>query len=203
MIVVDLEMSGLDPHECGIVEIGAIELENPENIFNQLARLDDGDIIKNEPSADKTVLEVLGKTEEELRNPKLQSQKELLENFFSWVNTVEEKVFVCQNFLDLAYLTKKAKKLGLPRVHFRYLDLHTIAQIVYLQINKKLKLTHEGWGDFGLQKSARFCGLKDERGAHNALEDSKFEAEILNRLLKGENLLEEYKDFPIPEYLLK
>lgn len=203
MIIIDLEMSGLDSRKCGIVEIGAIELENPSNTFNQLARLDEDEIVLNEPTATKTVFEVIGKTEEDLRNNKLQNQKELLENFFEWVSKIKEKVFVAQNSMDLEYLIHKSKKFNLPRVHFRYLDLGTIAQVKYLEINKKLLLDFEGWSSMNLTNIAQFCGLKDERKEHTGIEDAKFEAEMLNRLLNGEKLLEEYSNYEIPEYLKK
>jgi len=200
MIVIDLEMSGLDSRKCGIVEIGAIELENPSNTFNELARIDDDEIVLNEPTATKTVFQVLGKTEEDLRDKKQQTQKELLEHFFEWVNKINEKIFVAQNLLDLEYLISKSKKNGLPRVHYRYLDLQTIAQTKYLELNKKL-LLNNGWSAMGLSKIATFCGLKDERKEHTGIEDAKFEAEMLNRILFGKNLLNEYSKFEIPNYL--
>ncbi len=203
MIVVDLEMSGLDSRKCGILEIGAIELENPENTFYQSARLDDDEIVWNDPTADKTIFEILGKTEEDMRDAKLQTQKELLVNFFEWVSKINEKVFVAQNFLDLDFLTSKTKKYDLPRAHYRYLDLQTIAQTIYREVNGKLLLNENGWSDMGLSKTAKFCGLIDERKEHTGIEDAKFEAEMLNRLLNGKNLLEEYSKFELPTYLLK
>lgn len=201
MIVVDLEMSGLDPKKCGIVEIGAIELENPANTFNQLARLDEDEIVINYPETGKTVYEILGKSEEDFRDPKLQNQEELLKNFFEWVKDIKEKIFVCQNYLDLAFLIEKGRKYNFPRINFRYLDLHTIAQIVHLKTKQKLKLSFDGWGEMGLKDSSIFCGLKDERKEHTGIEDAKFEAEILNRLLFGKNLLPEYASAKIPKYL--
>ncbi len=36
---------------------------------------------------------------------------------------------------------------------------------------------------------------------HNALTDAKLTAECFSRIVYGKNLLEEFKKFPIPEYL--
>jgi DNA polymerase III epsilon subunit-like protein len=83
MIILDIETSGIDKVRCGIWQIGAIDLSNPKEYFLQEGRIDEKDEIVN--SGEKPVLEVLGKTEEELRDKKKQSQKQLLINFFKWI----------------------------------------------------------------------------------------------------------------------
>ena len=70
--------------------------------------------------------------------------------------------------------------------------------------------------DMGLNNVLKFCGMEDPRRrighdgkrikegkAHNALEDAKLEAECFFRLIYGKNLLPEFKQFPIPDYLKK
>ena len=131
MIVIDLEMSGLDEVRCGIIEIGAVELENPKNQFFQNARIDEDEELVNTEGASRTVTEVTGQTEEDMRDKTRQSQKELLSNFFEWIENIEEKIFVCQNYMDISFLAKKAKKHGLEFLHFKFMDLHTIAQTIY------------------------------------------------------------------------
>ena len=79
MIVVDIETSGLDFAKCGIWQIGALELENPKSYFFEDARIDEEDEIQN------AALDVTGKREESLRDEKKQSQKQLLINFFAWL----------------------------------------------------------------------------------------------------------------------
>lgn len=202
MIVVDIETSGLDFNKCGIWQIGAVELENPENTFLEEARIDDEDKIIDEGK--ETVLEIIGKTEEQLRDKNKQAQKQLIENFFKWFGSIKIKDCICQHpGFDLGFLTVKARKynLEIPFPH-RAFDLHTLAQIKFFEINKKF-LIKENKSDLGLTNILEFVGMKDERGAHNALEDAKLEAECFSRLIFGKNLLPEYSKFPIPEVLKK
>ncbi|MFA5084642.1 MAG: exonuclease domain-containing protein [Candidatus Paceibacterota bacterium] len=198
MIVIDLEFSGLNFLESGIWQIGAIELENPKNVFFDECRIDDGD------SIEKEALEVVGKTESYLRDKGKQSQKQLLEKFFKWCGKAKLKNFACQGpQWDVALLILKANKYGLKfPMHRRAFDLHSIASMKYIELNKKL-LAEEGHSAMGIGNICRLCGMKDERGTHNALEDAKLAAECLSRIIYGKQLLDEYKKFKIPEYLKK
>ena len=202
MIVVDIETSGTNFLKCGIWKIGAIDFENPEQVFLEEARIDDGDKIVNMPENKKTVFEVIGKTEAQLRDKKKQSQKQLLERFFKWCEKSKAKNIMCQNpQFDLAFLQIKAQKYDLKSpIHYRAFDLHSIAQARYLQLKGKF-LLEEGRSDMGLTNILKLCGMKDERKVHNALEDAKLTAECFSRILKGKNLLKEYKKFKIPKYL--
>ena len=48
MIALDIETSGGNPVKYGIWQIGAIELENPKNIFLEEARIDEEDEVQKE-----------------------------------------------------------------------------------------------------------------------------------------------------------
>ena len=80
MIILDIETTGIDFNKCGIWQIGALDFYNPENYFLEEARIDDEDLIE------EGALKINGKIEQELRDPKKQSQKQLLENFFELIN---------------------------------------------------------------------------------------------------------------------
>ncbi len=208
MIVVDIEASGTDPVRNGVWQIGAVEFENPSNTFLQESRIDDED------SAEEEALTVIGKTERELRDRKKQTQKQLLKRFFDWVSKIENKTLVAHNTpFDYGFLYIKAKRYGLefPFPH-RTIDLHPMAFLKYLQINKKLPMD-EGKSIMNLPKVIEFCGMKDERiqmkekeiikegKPHNGLDDAKLEAECLSRILYGKGIFKEYKCFSIPNYL--
>ncbi len=200
-IVLDIETSGVDKVKCGIWQIGAYDLTTGEK-YLQESKIDDEDEIVN--LGKRPVLEVIGKTEAELRDKNKQSQKQLLQNFFEWVNKKPMKNFLCQNpQFDVAFLEIRARKYGLEMpFHYRAFDLHNIAQIRYFDINKKL-LIKEDHSNMGLTNILEFCGMKDNRKAHNALEDCKLTGECFYRLMYGKNLFPEYSQYKIPKELEK
>ncbi len=211
MIVVDIETSGgFNPSKYGIWQIGALELENPDNTFLEEAHLD----VKDE--IDQEALKVIGKTEQELRDSQKQTQKELLEHFFLWANKQQDKNLIAHNTpFDFGFLSMKSQLYGLqfPFPH-RSLDLHTLAAIIYFQING-IFFTDLGVSKMNLTNILKFCGLPDNRiqiekgnikqpgTPHNGLEDAQCEAECWNRLLHGKPLLEKFNQFPIPPELIK
>lgn len=206
MIVVDIETSGGNFEKCGIWQIGAIELENSNNVFLEEARLDDSDEVLNSTNLKdfKPVLEVIGRNEEQLRDKNKQSQKQLLESFFIWCSKIKNRDLICHNpQFDYGFLWFKANKYGLklPFYH-RCFDLHSIAQQKYFQLKGEF-LIKEDTSDMGLGNILKFAGMKDNRKAHNGLEDAKLEAECFSRIVFGKNLLKEFSEFKIPEDLRK
>ena len=194
MIVVDLEMSGLYPERCGIFEIGAVDLETGDEFFDE-CRIDDDEVVKQD------ALRVVGKTEEQLRDKGRQSQKELLEKFFAWVESRKVKSIVCQNFMDTNFLEQKARKFAL-KVPFgwRTFDLHSVGHLKYQQVKGEF-LINRGLSSFGLSSLLTFVGMEDPRAKHNALEDAKLEAECFSRVVYGKSFFKEFEEFEIPEYL--
>jgi len=202
MIVLDIETSGLDCVKCGIWQIGAIDLDTNEEFLEE-ARIDDEDLILDSKEA-KPVLEVIGKKEESLRDNTKQSQKQLLISFFNWCKDRKLKNCLCQNpQFDLGFIWVKARKYGLEiPLHHRAYDLHSMASLKYFQLNNEF-LIKKDYSDMGLKNILNFCGMQDNRGAHNALEDCKLTAECFSRIVYSKNLFLEYSKFPIPEYLKK
>ncbi|UCD20887.1 MAG: 3'-5' exonuclease [archaeon] len=208
MICVDIETSGTGYNRAGILEIGAVDLENPKNIFREKARLSDEDGIFNKTNLvdPRKVTEILGMTEEEMRDPKKQSEKEMLEHFAEWIKTVRIKNFVCQNpQFDYSFFWAKFEKYGLevPFYH-RCMDIDTMALMKYFEVHGKF-LTNKDYTDMGLRHILEFVGMSEypKRKTHNALEDAKLEAECFSRLMYGKNLFEEFNKFQIPDYLKK
>lgn len=196
MIVVDLEMSGLNIEKCGIWQIGAVDLKNPENIFFEESRIDDEDIVE------AGALKVIGKTEKELRDKSKQSPKQLLQNFFKWCEETQAKTLIAQHpQADFAFLENKAWKyeLDFPLNH-RAFDLHSITQIKYFELNGEF-LMNQDKSEMGLGNTLKLVGMSDPRKAHNALEDAKLTAECFFRLVYGKSLLAEYFQFKVPKYL--
>ena len=212
-IVLDIETSGLDKVKCGIWQIGAIDLNNKEEFLEE-SKIDESD------SVEEGALKVIGKTEEELRSKDKQSQKELLESFFRWMEKRGMRNVLCQHpQFDISFLEIKANQYGLKKTfQIRAFDLHTTAQIVHFNKRGKfhLKLNESNSkyeSDMNLKNILEFCGMEDNRiqfynnevvsegDAHNALEDCKLEGECFSRLIYGKNLFSEYSQFEIPNYL--
>lgn len=209
-IVMDLETSGLDIKTSGIWQIGAIDLNTMEE-FLQEGRIDDEDII------DEAALVVIGKTEEQLRSKNKQSQKELLEKFFKWIDErAKVKTFLCQNpQFDVSWLYLRSQKYGLKKpFNYRAFDLHTIAQLIHQKINGEFLFKVRG-SDMNLGRIIEFVGMKDNRikmrnsevaeegEPHNALEDSRLTGECFSRLIYGKKLFSKYDNFEIPGVLKK
>ena len=197
MIVLDIEASGLDFEKCGIWQIGAIDFESNEEFLEE-CKIDDEDLIL-ETSDSKNVLEIIGKSEEELRDKNKQTQKEMIEKFFEWVAKRKEDIFLCMNpQFDIGYIWVKARKYGLEvKFQFKAFDLHTISQLKYFEIHNDF-LFEEGKSKMGLKRICDFCGVEDRRDKHNALEDCKLTGECFSRLVYGKNIFSEYSKFEIP-----
>ena len=196
MIALDIESSGLDSGSCGIWQIGALELENPQNSFFEEARIDKEDIIIEE------ALELTGKTEADLRDSGKQSQKQLILNFLEWAKTCKTRIMVGQNIgWDISFIQNKCIKYNIldklrDAINFRALDIHTLAQLRYKEKHGEFLLKEDGRSDMNLSNAIKFCGLEDTRAVmedgkivkegtpHNALEDAKLTAECFRRLTK-------------------
>ena len=134
-IVVDLETSGGSLSEHGIWQIGAVDLNTMEEFLDE-SRIDEEDKIS------EGALKVIGKTEEELRDETKQSQKELLEKFFKWLDERKMKNLLCHlPEFDQGFLRYKAKKYfdadPFWPDHHRALDTHTMAQVKFFELNGK------------------------------------------------------------------
>ena len=200
-IALDIETSGSDKVNCGIWQIGAYDMETGEEFLEE-AKIDEEDILSF--SGGKTSVEIFGRTEKELRDPNKQSQKQLLKNFFKWVEKRKMKNFLCQNpQFDVVFLEIQATKYGLKMpFHYRSFDLHTLAQEKYRELNGEF-LVKEDHSDMNLTNILILCEMEDNRGAHNGLEDAKLTAECFSRLTYGKNLFPEYAKYKIPKELKK
>jgi len=196
MIVVDIEMSGTDILKNGIWQIGAIDTDDPEKYFLDECRIDDDE------ETDDEAMSACNFTEERLRDKNKQSQKELLDKFFTWCEYSKIKNCICQGpQVDTAFLKAKASKHNVKYpFHWRAFDLHSMASLKYKEIYGHI-LISDNHSDMSLAKIIFFCGMKDNRTGHNALEDAKLTAECFVRIVYGKKFLKEFEDYEIPAYL--
>lgn len=186
MIVLDMEMTGIDPEKSSIISIGAVEFENPSNQFYGECRPWDGAEITEES------LRITGFTRELLAKQR-KSHKELLEEFLNWTKPIVNKTIAGHNiWFDCMFFKAACLREGFswPFGH-RYVDSHSLAY-EHFSREGKLILKKEGTSDINLDKILTFLGITVRGSTHNALEDAQLTAEIISRFVYGRNLLPQY-----------
>lgn len=203
MIVVDVETTGLRPEINSIVSIGAVDFSNPKNQFYEECRIWKGAEIN--PIA----LKINGFTEGQLRDPNKQSLGELMQKFSEYISKIPDQTLAGQNpWFDGGFLRDSAERCRLEGYSFekrfgsRCVDIHTLIYARYLSSGMEHPLKN-GRTSIDFNKALEYAGLPPEPEPHNALTGAKMGAEVLSRLIYGKNLLPEFSQYSIPDYLLK
>lgn len=197
MIILDIETSGLNSDENGLLSIGAIDFARPRDQFYGECR------IRKSEKISQTALEINGFTSEEARDPCRQSTRELLQSFALWLSMRNEKVIggLHISSFDVPFINHKAEQTRTPiKLHRRSIDLHSIAYAKMLQLGRIVPLT-DGWSVMDVDFIYPLCGLPREPYPKNSLNGAKWEAECLARLIYGKKLLKQFERYPVPEYL--
>lgn len=199
MIIFDLETSNIDSGTGSVLTIGAIDFDNPEDTFYGECRLREGADINPES------LKITGFSLEYIMDSIKPSTTDLIRKFLNWLSEHKDQTLAGQNpHWDLEYIKAEMKRSGITdiKLGYRIIDLHSVCTAKMMELGKEVPLKNNRT-DINTETILVFCGLKERPGAHNGLEDSKLEAECFSRIIYGKNLLSEYSEFPIPEYLLK
>ena len=200
MIILDIETTGLDPLKNGIVSIGAVSFDNPNETFYEECKIDSDDLIEEE------ALKINGFTKEQITDKNKQPQSELINKFYSWLEKQDDRILAGHNigFFDLNFIKAKVTKYNIIiKTRYRSIDLCSVAQTKHLEIHKKFLIDDFKENAMNLPNILKFCGILDNRDNHNALEDAKLAAECFSRLFNGKALFNEYEKFPVPNYLIK
>ena len=179
MIVIDVETSGLDPKENGLLSIGAVDFENPETKFYGECRL------KEDAKIDPKALEVNGFTEEQIRQC-ARSCEDLLKEFLNWSTTIKDKTLEGHNLhFDISFLKENVKAAGLKwPFHFRCVDLHGVFYVYLLKKGETIPLK-EGVSKLDLDFIIDYFKLEKRKGAHNALQDALLTREAFEKIVKS------------------
>lgn len=191
MIIVDIESSGVDPQKNSLLSIGALDFDNPTNQFYEECKIFSG------AHVEKQALEVNGFTKAQITDPKKKTDREVVEDFLAWSATCKEHTLAGQNpSFDRDFIQQTCYRyhLNWPFAH-RVIDLHSICYFQLLQKGIEPP-TANSRTDLNLDKILTYVGLPARQGSHNALDDTKLEAEALSRLINGKLLLKEYEQFP-------
>ncbi len=197
MIVLDAEFTGLDPREHSLISIGAIDFENPENQFYIQCRPWDGADYMEE------AFEVNGLSMEKVNSFEY-SLEEAMEKFLEWTQSIDERNLAGQNVsnLDMHFLMDSARRYHLNwDLPYRSVDVHTLAYMHLVKREKDVPVENRR-SAINSSFVQDYVGIPEEPKPHNALNGAKVAAEAISRLLYGKNLLPEFKDNPIPEYLI-
>lgn len=198
MIVIDVETSGQIPWENSILSIGAVDFSNPTNQFYEECSIREGATI------DPIALKINGFSKEEIKSKKKHSLEELLKKFLDWSSKIKETTLAGHNhYMDFYFIEYSLKIYRLKNpFKYRLVDTHTLAYVHHLSRGINVPMSGNGSG-ITSDTFFNYCGLPNEPNPHNGLTGAKLESEALSRLIYGKNLLKEYKEFKIPDYLGK
>ena len=196
MIVLDIETTGTDPKRHSIIEIGAIEFENPRNFFNEKCRIWPGAEI------DPGALEINGFTIDEITDTSIITEKELLEKFNEWIGSIEERTIAGHNVdFDISFLNEGCKRSGVIHDYGRRkVDQHSLVYAHFLRRNSRPPV-REGLSDLNSDVIMSYVGIPAEPKPHRALNGARYEMEAISRLIYGRSVFDEFSGYEIPEYL--
>ncbi len=192
MIIVDIETSGLDPSKHGILSIGAVDFDNPDNFFYAEPRLEE------KKEIDPVALKINGFVGEDVKKNDKKLLNEVLHDFNVWLMGIKNVTLAGQNpAFDAGFLKQAFKEYGFYWCFgHRYMDLYSVATSTYLVKGFDIP-----------EKSGRYMvdldgilwsvGLEKRGGIHNGLMDAKLEAEAFSRLIHGKNWSKEFSGFPV------
>ena len=196
MIIVDVETTGIDPKKDSIVSIGAVDFLNPKNQFYRECRIWEG------ANVSKIALEINGFSEDEIRDPNKISLEDAVKDFLVWVETTSERTLAGENpSFDRDFLIASMDRYSMrwPLGH-RTIDLHSLCYNHHLK-RGLVPPVKDKRTNLNTDKILQYVGLPAEPKPHNALTGAKMEAEAFSRLIFGKSLLDEFKNYQVPEYL--
>ena len=199
MLVVDCEMTGLEPEEHSIVSVGAIDFDTPSRQLYEECRIWDGAKVEDE------ALAVNGFTREQVSDPAKQTEADLVHKFIAFAEGMKDTTIAGQNvFTDAYFLRAAAMRAGHTNWTFahRIIDVHTLAYEHMIKRGVTPPIDPlKRHSALNLDAVLNYCGIPDEPEPHNALTGAKCNAEVISRLLYDKKLLPEFAQFDIPWFL--
>jgi DNA polymerase III epsilon subunit-like protein len=192
MIVLDIEASGTNYQKHSILSLGALDFDNPTNRIYLECQVWEGAHIDDE------ALAVNGFTREEATDDKKITEGQLIAQFLSWAEGVEDQTLAGQNVsFDRDFVKEACERAGYhtPFAH-RTIDTHTLAYMHHVIHGKAIPFDKRH-SALNLDAVMRYVGIPDEPEPHNALTGALSHAEVIARLLYGKPLLPEFAEFPL------
>lgn len=196
MIVVDGEFSGLDPNKHAILSLGAIDMNDATREFYGECRLPEW------ATTHPIAMQINGFTDEQIYDENKPTLEQLVKDFIAWAEVAKDRTLAGQNIwndwlmLNAAMARNNIKwDLG-----HRIVDLHSVVYTHMMAREVEIP-TENNMSAVNSEFICQYVGIPKEAEPHIALTGAKWEAEAFSRLFYGKNLLPEFVDDAIPEYL--
>jgi DNA polymerase III epsilon subunit-like protein len=193
MIVIDIEASGTNYQKHSILSLGALDFDNPENRIYLECRVWEGAHI------DEEALAVCGFSKEEATDSRKITEAQLISQFLSWADGVEDQTLAGQNVsFDRDFVKEACERAGLPTPFaHRTIDTHTLAYMHHIIHGKEVPFDKRH-SALNLDAVLLYVGIPEEPEPHNALTGALSHAEVISRLLFNKPLLPEFSQYPLP-----
>jgi DNA polymerase III epsilon subunit-like protein len=195
MIVLDIEATGVNYQKHSILSLGALDFDNPENRLYLECQAWEGAHI------DAGALAVCGFTEAEATDDTKQTEAQLIAQFLTWAEGIEDQTLLGQNVsFDRDFVKAACERAGYnyPFAH-RTVDTHTLAYMHHVLHNKEIPIMNRH-SALNIEAVAAYIGVPGEPEPHNALSGALMHAEMASRLMFGKILLPEYEAYPLPSF---
>lgn len=195
MIVIDIEATGTNYEKHSILSLGALDFDNPDNRLYLECQAWEGAHI------DPQALAICGFSEAEATDDTKQTEAQLIAQFMSWADNIEDQTFAGQNVsFDRDFVKAACERAGYnyPFAH-RTIDTHTLAYMHYILHGKKIPIVNRHSG-LNLDTILPYIGVPQEPDPHNALTGALVHTELISRLLYNKPLLPEFKEYPMPDW---
>lgn len=194
MVIIDCEMTGIDPKKNSIISIGGVDIENPERRLYIECQAWDG------AECDPEGLAVCGFTEEECFDKSKKTLSQAMQEVYEWIAPIHDKTLAGQNVqLDMLFLNDSFKRSGIDfKFKYRVLDIHTLAYVDHIKRGNPIPLKEDGTASLSLDAILKYVGVPEEPRPHNALTGAMVSAEAISRLLYNKKLLKEFAQHELP-----
>lgn len=199
MIVVDIESTGTSMLHSSIVELAALDMDNPTDVFSEYCRPFDGAEIED------GALQVMGVTKESLFTPERQRVESLMEHFMAWLEPKEDRTFAGAYVgFDIFMVKTQFERMGKTfSIGYGAMEMNSLVYAWLKKNGKEVPMKNDAiYAGISSVLKNNYVGLAIERKGHTAKEDVELGAEILSRILYGKQLLPQYLAYPLPEQFI-
>jgi DNA polymerase III epsilon subunit-like protein len=195
MIVIDIEATGTNYQKHSILSLAALDFDNPENRIHLECRAWEG------AHFDEEAMKIVGLTQEEATDSTKLTEAQLIAQFLTWADGIEDQTFLGQNVsFDRDYVKAACERAGYnyPFAH-RTIDTHTLAYMHHI-LHKKVIPIEKRHSALNIEAVATYLGMPEEPTPHSALTGALYHAEMAYRLLYEKNLLTDFSQYPVPSF---